>query len=324
MLRSNPQKGQLGRITALALFFAFVPQLFSQVPKKTAPSRPATAGELKVTFLDCGQGDAAVIKTPSGKIYLIDTGPTEREHGGDFEAGTDVIIPFLRSENIKKINGIVLTHPHLDHIGGTLSILNLFPVSEVFDPGWEYSSTFYQRILETIQRKKIKFTVVKEDMKLSWDPHLKVEAYGPREEIYAETEEKENTNNRSIVLKITYKKVSFFFSGDAELEAEDHMVSRYGGELESQILKAPHHGSRTSSIDSFLEAVNPEVIVISCGRRNRFKHPHSTVLARFESMGFKYYRTDTDGSIQVTTDGNRYKVKLFGVGNTPGKTYRRY
>lgn len=312
------------QIVVLTALFFFAGILESQVPKKSAPAHSSTVGELKVTFLDCGQGDAAVIKTPSGKVYLIDTGPTEREHGGEFEAGTDVIIPFLRSENIRKIDGIVLTHPHLDHIGGTLSIMNTFQVTEVFDPGWEYSSTFYQRILETIQRKKIKFTVVKEDMKLSWDPHLKVEAYGPRDEIYADVPEKENTNNRSIVLKITYKKVSFFLSGDAELEAEDHMVSRYGGELESTILKAPHHGSRTSSINSFLEAVNPEVIVISCGRRNRFKHPHPTVLARFESMGFKYYRTDTDGTIQVTTDGNRYKVKVFGVGNTPGKTYRRY
>ncbi len=280
----------------------------------------ASSENMVVTFLDCGQGDAIVIRTPGGKIYLIDGGPNERAHGGNLDAGEDVIVPFLESRKVKVVDGIVVSHPHLDHYGGIPAVMDRFTVREFIDSGWPTKSPPYLQVLKRVEQKKMIYRVVKEGNTLNWDPKLKVEVFGPSDEPYADNPDKENPNNRSVVLKVTYNKVAFFFSGDAELEAEDHLVRTFGKRLESHIMKAPHHASKTSSMEEFLDALNPELVVISCGRRNRFGHPNPTVLDRFKQRGLKYFRTDQDGTVQVITDGKRYSVKKFGVGNTPGAT----
>lgn len=303
--------------TTLILFFVLLGNLAAQKPQQS-PAAP-TLVNLVVTYLDCGQGDAIVIRTPTGKTYLIDAGPNEREHGGSFDAGTDVIVPFLQSRKTKTIAGIVISHPHLDHYGGALSVMENFSVRELIDSGWPTKSPPYLRVLKKVEKDGIAYRVVKEGDKLNWDPYLKVEVFGPRVEPYEANPEKENPNNRSIVIKLIYKKIAFLFSGDAELEAEDHLANSFGSKLESQILKAPHHGSRTSSSDEFLSAVNPEAVIISCGRRNRFGHPAPSTLDRYKQRGLKYYRTDQDGTVQVISDGNRYTIKAFAVGQTPGR-----
>lgn len=297
------------------------PQTSLQRSQEThsSPKQAQTLSDLVVTYLDCGQGDAIVIHTPTGKTYLVDTGPNEKEYGGTFNAGEDVVIPFLQSQGVKSIAGIVISHPHLDHYGGTLSIMENFPVQEFMDSGWPTRAPPYLKVLTKVKEDKIFYRTIKEGDQLSWDPHLKIEIYGPQTEGNLDDLKKKNPNNYSVILKLTYKKIAFLFPGDAESEMEEALVRRFGNKLESHILKSPHHGSRTSSTDEFLEAVNSEIVVISCGRKNRFHHPHLSVLKRLQERELKYYRTDLDGTIEVASDGNRYKIKSFGIGQTPSK-----
>lgn len=305
-------------IVYVILSFLFIGPLLSE--QQNTPQTAPSAGNLIVTFLDCGQGDAIVIKTPKGKIYLIDTGPNDKSYGGKFDAGNDVIIPFLESRKVKVINGMIISHPHLDHYGGTLSIFDKYRVLEYEDSGWATKSPVHLNILKKIDAEKIIYRAVKEGDILQWEDPLAIEIFGPRSESYSTDPAKENPNNRSIILKLTYKKISFLFSGDAEAESEDYVIKKYGNRLEAHILKAPHHASKTSSTEEFLKTIKPEVVIISCGRKNRFRHPYPATLERFNELGIKYYRTDTEGTIQVITDGTRYSIKTFGVGQTPGKT----
>lgn len=267
------------------------------------------AADLRVHFFDCGQGDSALVLAPSGRAFLIDAGPDDRLHGGTFDAGEDVILPYLRSHRILALQAVVLTHPHLDHYGGALAVTAQWPVREVIDPGWPVSAPPYLQLLRILEQRHIAYRNVREGDRLEWDPALTVEVFGPREKIYARSVKKENPNNRSVVLKITYGHVSFLFPGDAERQAESYLVRKFGGRLRATVLKAPHHGSKTSSTAAFLRAVRPEVTVISCGRGNRYGHPHPGTLARLGRIGTKIYRTDLDGSVDITTDGRTYRVE---------------
>jgi competence protein ComEC len=270
---------------------------------------PLSAADLRVRFYDCGQGDAALVRTPSGRAYLIDAGPNDRVLGEDFDAGEDVILPDLKALGVKELRAVVVSHPHLDHYGGALTLLERFPVRELIDPGWPVSSPHYLKLLQTVERKRIAYRNAKEGETLDWDPAVKVEVLGPREKPYARSGKKENLNNRSVVLKITYGKIAFLFTGDAEREAEKHLVKTFGPKLKATVLKAPHHGSKTSSTAEFLKAVRPETVVISCGRRNSYRHPHPGTMARFGKFGIRTVRTDLEGSVDVTTDGKTYRIE---------------
>lgn len=307
-------KIQLKKYRILLTFLLFL--LIMSDSHAENPSAPLQ--DLVVTFLDVGQGDAIVIRTPTNKTYLIDAGVNEKDyeregHKGDFDAGAKVIVPFLKSTKTKFIDGLVITHPHLDHYGGALSVMQAFQVKEFIDSGWTTKSPPYFKLLKKVKSDRIKYSVVKENDKLIWDPHLKVEVLGPSIEPYSADPKKENPNNRSLVIKLTYKRIAFLFTADAEAEEEDYLGHKYGAKLESHILKAPHHASKTSCINEFLDAVKPEIAIISCGRRNRFKHPHPAVLERFKDRNIKYFRTDLDGTIQIVCDGKQYTTKTFRI-----------
>jgi competence protein ComEC len=263
------------------------------------------ARELTVTFFDCGQGDAALLETPGGKTVLIDAGPVEND---GFNAGKDVVFPYLKDNGIKRIDFAVMSHPHLDHIGGFQYILENMPVGMVLDPGYSYPSPDYKKILTTIQEKKIKYAVVRAGTPVEWDPALKVRAVSPPPVLPWD-----NPNDNSLVLQVQHGKVTFLFTGDMESEAEYEMVIRQGPSLQSQILKSAHHGSSTSSTPELLNYVKPETVVISCGRFNRFRHPSKKILRRYQEYELKIYRTDEQGHIQVISNGKKYTVKTRGV-----------
>lgn len=271
------------------------------------------AGNLVVTFLDCGQGDAAVLKTPGGKTYLIDAGPSDEGYGGSFDAGKQVIVPFLRSRNVKEIETLLISHPHLDHYGGAVSVLRSFPVQEVVDPGLHSLAPPYLALLQELHAANIRYGSARKGDRLNWDPELDIEVLWPSPEILNKQTGKkmEDLNDRSIVLKISHGKNTFLFPGDVEKPAEAELVSLYGKKLSAKVLKVPHHASKTSSTDVFLTAVRPQVAVISCGRNNRFGHPFPAVLERFQARKISYYRTDTRGSVEITSDGETLDVKLI-------------
>jgi len=259
---------------------------------------------LDIWFLDVGQGDAAYLQLPSGKNALIDGGPGASEYD-PFDAGKEVIIPFLESLGVEKIDFIVASHAHLDHIGGLIPVMERFQIGTVYDTGFEYPSYAYDAFLETIKNKKIKYAMISSGKKLDWDPSLKIEIIGPPEKLFIGGSD---CNDNSLIMKVSYGKISFMFTGDAEKRAELSAANKYGDKLTSTILKVGHHGSETSSTTKFLTHVFPEVAIIECGRNNRFGHPHRSTVKRLEKFGARIYRTDTNGTIKVRTDGKKYWI----------------
>ena len=272
------------------------------------------AQDLVVTFLDCGQGDAIVLQTPHKKTYLIDTGPSDEEFGGTFDAGEKVVVPYLTSKHLQSVDAVLISHPHLDHYGGTFAVLRGMKVQELVDAGTPTLSPPYLKLLKEVEILKINYRVVKEEDGLDWDPDLKVEVLGPPKEILQKRGKiDKNINDQSIVLKITHGGNTFLFPGDIEKRAENDLVEKLGHELRCKVLKAPHHGSKTSSTDEFLDAVNPQIAVISCGRRNKFHHPDPSVLQRLEERKISTYRTDKDGTVELTSDGKDISVKVLSA-----------
>ncbi|OGC03805.1 DNA internalization-related competence protein ComEC/Rec2 [candidate division WOR-1 bacterium RIFOXYA12_FULL_43_27] len=258
----------------------------------SAALSPAETG-LTAVFLDVGQGDSIFIETPDSKKILIDGGGMFNKQN----MGKRVVLPFLRQKGINKLDLVVLTHPHDDHLRGLVSVLNDFAVDAVLDSGQIHTSQSYQKFLKAIDRKKIKYVLARAGQTMEVGKGVWMRVLNPSEPLIDESA----LNNNSVVIKLTYGQVSFLLMGDAESEAEERMFQE--GNLQADLIKIGHHGSRTASSLPFLEAVNPKIAVISCGKENQFKHPHVEVLERLESLGIKCLRTDQKGTITVKTDG---------------------
>lgn len=268
---------------------------------------------IKVTFMDVGQGDSSLIEFTDGKRMLIDG-------GGIFDKGFDigkrVLAPYFWDKGIKRIDFIVLTHPASDHIGGLIYLIKKFRIGEVWinrDPAIEG----YQEFLKMIEEKGIPLMVVKRGDALLPEGSYGKDEYNiyvlhPYPEFYSGTSggKSSGQNNRSIVLKLAYKDRSFLFPGDIEKEAEDDLV-HLGKWLKADIIKVPHHGSKTSSTEEFLSMVRPGIAIVSSGKDNVFNHPNQNVIERYERSGTRIYRTDRDGAVIIKSDGDNLEVETF-------------
>ena len=259
---------------------------------------------LEVTFLDVGQGDSIFISTSGGKNILIDGGKRAIPPYSHFDAGKEVVLPFLKNKGVKKIDTLIATHPDGDHIGGLLAVLDSdIQIDKVLDSGYKHTSYTYRDFLKKIERRReTKYYQPRAGQVLNWGNEVSVQVLSPAHLF-------RNSNNCSIVIKLTYGNISFLFTGDAEKEAEGEMVSRYGDRLKSTVLKASHHGSRTGSSLNFLKMVKPQVTVISCGRKNKFGLPHKEVLDKLARFKVRVYRTDYQENITFTTDGKRLWIE---------------
>ncbi len=249
-------------------------------------------GKLFVYFLDVGQGDSALFFY-EGKTILVDA--------GEYEMG-DRIVGELLSRGVKKIDLLVATHPHSDHIGGMQKVLTAFPVEKVLDSGFSHPSPAYERFLETIEQKHIPYQVAEQGQTIDIDPALRVLVLSPSKVM------PEDLNENSVVLRISYSTIDFLMTGDLGKEGEDALI-RTGYPLDAEILKVGHHGSSSSTSSEFLARVRPETAVISVGEDNPYGHPHTETLDLLEESGVMVYRTDRDGTILVRSDGISYSVK---------------
>jgi competence protein ComEC len=265
------------------------------------PIAVAVTGKLRVSFLDVGQGDAAVVELPDGKAIVIDAGPRT----GNYDAGERIVAPFLRRRGVPRVDMLIMSHPHDDHLGGIPSVLEQFDVAEILESGQPVKSSTYRRYITDVRAEGCIVDTARSGMPILRIGNLELYVIFPTILFIDSdtTHRSPNLNNTSVVIRMQYRDVSLLFTGDAEMEAEGEMVSRYGDFLHCSLLKTGHHGSKTSSTEEFLDAVHPTYAVISVGRFNKFGHPSEDVISRLHALHAEIYRTDEEGAIIFESDG---------------------
>jgi competence protein ComEC len=263
---------------------------------------------LQVVFLDVGQGDSILIRTPSRKTVLVDTGGTYRgEESGGYRASSDVgrrvLVPALSRAGVKKVDALIITHPHEDHAGGAPEVIRRFPVALFWDPGGtDTESPGYAATLQEIKKRRIPKQEPSHGDRLELDSGVTITALRP------EPGPGTDVNNSSLILRLTYGDTAFLLAGDAEVKEEDRLLAT-GADIRADLLKVGHHASAAACGSRFLRAVGPESAVISVGLNNGFGHPDRATLQRLSAAGAEVYRTDRDGGVLVTSDGKRLRVR---------------
>lgn len=244
-----------------------------------------------------GQGDAALLQTPSGKTLLIDTGGWRGELETGQGVGTSVVLPYLKRQGINRLDVLMLTHPHEDHVGGARGLIQQMPiklavVASVDDSNPEVDPAYWE-LLEQLGAN----TAVKQGWQghsLQLDEQVQMKVISPPRGVQA-------LNNGSLVVMVKFQQTSILFTGDIEKECQQLLVAA-DVDLQAQILKVPHHGSGNMAAE-FFQAVNPKVAVISVGENNKFGHPAPALLQLLEDNGSQIYRTDRQGAIVLKSDG---------------------
>lgn len=240
---------------------------------------------MEVHFIDVGQADCSLLLLPTGQTMLIDAGNND---------DASIIRPYFDKLGIKKIDYVIGTHPHEDHIGALDYVIKRYEIGKVFMPDAANDTKSYRDLTKALSNKGIESVITAAPMVLYDDGTLKMEVVAPVK-VY------EDLNNTSIVLRITYKNASFLFTGDAEEESEKDITA----DVASDVLSVGHHGSSTSTSDRFLKRVDPMYAVISCGEGNDYGHPHYETLEKLKNDDITTYRTDIDGTLICTTKGNK-------------------
>ena len=246
--------------------------------------------ELRVAFLDIGQGDAVFIETPSGAQMLYDSGPP-----------TGAVLRALGNEMPfwdRSIDVAVFSHPDMDHIGGFADVFDHYKVDVLLEPGASSSNGVYDDIERKITEHHITRIVAHRGMSIDMGDGVVADIlYPDNDGPWADT------NSASIVMRIHYGDTSFLLSGDLPQAEEEHVVSLDGDRLHSLVLKLGHHGSRTSSSEEWLRAIRPNIAVISAGLNNRYGHPHKEVLDLLKKLTIPYLITFQEGTINFDSDG---------------------
>ncbi|MDN6196216.1 MAG: MBL fold metallo-hydrolase [Atopostipes suicloacalis] len=253
-------------------------------------------GKLKVHYLDVGQGDATFIQLPEGETVLID---------GAKRANGQIVLDYLEDLKIEKIDYLLATHPHEDHIGGLVEVVENFEIGEIYLPDKQHTTIVFEDLLLAIKEKGYSIKKAEAGKTLFEEEGLMMNIIAP------DAITGSNLNNYSIANQLVYGETTFLFTGDAEKKSEEKMVESHHP-LEADVLKVGHHGGDTSSIDSFLAEVRPDYAVISVGEGNQYGHPHPKVLERLRKYDAEIYRIDQEGTIIVTSDGQNISINQKG------------
>jgi competence protein ComEC len=291
-------------VAAAALAFFFVIDAIYLYVKDKATKN------LVVTAIDVSQGSSALVRLPGGKKILVDGGGM---YDNSFDIGKYVVAPFLWHERIRHIDIVVLTHPHPDHLNGLIYILSNFNVNEVWTNGEMAESDTYIDFMKIVTEKNITHRLMSERVGDITINNVTISILNPAGTIALKNDlprQFDKTNDDAIVMKIAMGKVSVLLPADISEPSELRIINAHK-DIRSQVLFAPHHGGFTSSTVPFLNRVQPEIAVISCGRDNVYKDPHPDVLTRYFRQGTKVFRTDINGAINITTDGTNVAYNVF-------------
>ncbi len=300
-----PRIGQIFRVTAIIFLVSFF------VLATMGLGKGEGDGRLHIDIFDVGNAASTLFVLPEGRTVLIDGGGA---YNSSWDVGRNVILPSLLSLGIRKIDLMILTHPHPDHLNGLVGLLEEFPVGEVWD-GWRtFPSERYRRFRQVIAEKGVpRRTIGGDKVTLPWGPVF-LEVFRCKTSLGKNRHGQ--VNNGSLIVKVTWGQFSFLNMADLEAAGERALLNQYGPALKTTVLEVGHHGSRTSSRATFLDAVRPEVAVISVGANNPFGHPAAEVLGRLRYMTPEksIFRTDRDGMIRITTDGESYEMSSLRKG----------
>ncbi|MEZ3166296.1 lamin tail domain-containing protein [Halorubrum ejinorense] len=280
-------------------------------PENNTESVATTNGTVEVHYINVGQSVSTLIIEPDGETMLVDT--------GHYNDDGEYVIDYLQRHDITRIDHLVTSHNDADHIGGNAAIIDYYEteadgVGAVYDPGIAASTQTYGEYLDAIEEHDVTLYETREGDSLAFGA-VTVDVLGPPEP-YLENEAR---NENSIVLKLTYGETSFLLSGDAEDDQEAYLVERYGEQLQSTVLKAGHHGSASSSSEAFLDAVQPEAVVVSSAYDSQYDHPNDEVLQRLSDRSISTYWTATHGDIVLVSDGSAVSVQTQAAAPTdPG------
>jgi competence protein ComEC len=265
--------------------------------------------DLMVTFLDVGQGNAALVQFPRGINMVIDGGGFVKS---DFDTGRMIVAPYLWSNKIIKVDYIVCTHPDPDHVNGLLFLAETFHPREIWSTGEENPDTRYAQLMKLVETKSINHLVLKDLQKNRFIVGVEVQVlYPPIDFLDRKHHEQFRTfNNNSMVIRIKYSQTTFLFPADLEREGEQELVSMTK-DLSCDVLLSTHHGSITSNTSEFLKICNPRIVVISVGRNNWWGLPHHHVLDLYQNLGCKVYRTDLHGAVTITSEGKNLSAQTW-------------
>ncbi|MDE2991274.1 MAG: ComEC/Rec2 family competence protein [Chloroflexota bacterium] len=285
------------RLAALLLLVALLIVVASVI--RAQPDRDAmpalAAGELELRALDVGQGDALLTRL-DGATMLVDAGPDAPTAGAD-------IVPRLQRLGVDRLDYLVLTHADGDHIGGAPTVMREFAVGTVVHADRDLSHPVMREVLDLARDAGVAVRRVKRGDSIAWHPQVELSVLNPPEP------GPDDDNDRSVVLHLAYRTSAILLTGDIEASAERELVE--SGVLKSaDVLKVPHHGSNSSSTAEFLDAVEPQIAVVSAGRYNAFDHPRDGALRRLRARDAAVFRTDLAGSVTVRTDGRVIQVFL--------------
>ena len=259
---------------------------------------------LEAVVLDVGQGDSIFIRSPSGRTMLIDGGGYSGRQGEE-SIGLKIIEPYLRRQGVNRIDVVVLTHPHDDHVQGLVRVVRDFQIGLVLDPAIPHPSNEYHDFLETVMKRRIPYVRAVRGQTLDFGDGMIAHVLNPPEPRLSGSED--DVNNNSIVLRIAYGNKALLFAGDGEVTAEDDILAS-GEVVRADFLKVGHHGSRDATSELWLRAVRPRWVAISVGRNNLFGHPSEEVTGRLKSHGIKVYRTDMHGAVNVKINSRTIEV----------------
>ena len=246
-------------------------------------------------FIDVGQGDCILIQV-NHKNILIDSGTNDSKR---------TLIRYLKNNNVTKLDYVIATHPHDDHIGGMASVIKNFEVSEFYAPKVISSSQSFKDMIGALKNKSLKIKITKPNIALDLGPNTSCIMLSPNKTNY------EDTNNYSCTIKISYKNSTYLFTGDIQDISEDELLYK-GYDLKAQVLKVAHHGSKTSTSQEFLNKVSPQIAVICCGFYNSYGHPNKETLDKLKKSNSIIYRTDFNKNIVLISDGttiNKFEGK---------------